>query len=203
MITLGLVLVIIGIFLAVHYGLAYLLASPELKAIQGPLMPKIVPTPPPQPPYLGNVNRYETFYNSLTYECYGPTMPAGVTDILVMVGSQIVWTGLGEVMVNNAAQNYVNAIIGIVGLIVAAVGIGLMIAGVIMGIIFGLRFADVRMVLQDLKKEGKDIDNWMKNGTPTLPETIKTVTNGTDHFNLGYSTNQSNNQTNQILPNLG
>lgn len=47
MITLGLVLVIIGIFLAVHYGLAYLLASPELKAIQGPLMPKIVPTPPP------------------------------------------------------------------------------------------------------------------------------------------------------------
>jgi len=110
-------------------------------------------------------------------------MPVGVKDLLIMTGSQIAFTGLGKVMVNTAAQNYVNAIIGIVGLIVAAVGIGLMIAGVIIGIIFGLRFADVSRVLQDLKVETKDLDYWMKNGTPIPPEVINNVTNGTYQYN--------------------
>ena len=92
-------------------------------------------------------------------------------NAIVQAGFTVTALGTAEILMNLAIQNWIKVIITFLGIILAMVGIGYMIAGLIKGMYYGIRLWYIYGLIKKIDKRDKDSKAWQKNSKKILQET--------------------------------
>lgn len=80
---------------------------------------------------------------------------------LAIVGIILTPLAGGELATNVSSNNWVGVVLGIVGLILLVCGIGLIIAGLVLGALNVISWLKYRSILDGLNYENADMENWL------------------------------------------
>ena len=105
---------------------------------------------------------------------------------LAITGIILTPLAAGELATNAGSNNWVGVVLGIVGLILLVCGIGLIIAGLILGGINVIKWLKFRSILEGLNYEDEDMDKWLNKTDPVITNKTNNTTinlNSTPLFN--------------------
>jgi hypothetical protein len=86
---------------------------------------------------------------------------------LAALGFILIPLAASDLAVNVASCNWVNVVLGIVGIILLICGLGLIIAGLVIGIKNVIGWLRYNAILRDLKQDSVDMDTWLNSTNQT------------------------------------
>jgi hypothetical protein len=129
----------------------------------------------------------------LMYEWLDDGAPIALLEIN---GFSVTAIATSKILLNLAAQNWVKVILLVVGLILALVGIGLIIAGLVMTVKNGIKLRVVNKLLDKIQNRNEELENWQENSTPIISvESNETLNNNGDKNKLMYYKRLMGNRT--------
>ena len=92
----------------------------------------------------------------------------GVTiETIASIGVILIPLAASDLAVNVASCNWVNVVLGIVGIILLICGLGLMVAGLVIGIKNVIGWLRYNAILRDLKQDSIDMNSWLNSTNQT------------------------------------
>ena len=88
-------------------------------------------------------------------------------NTIATTGVILIPLAAGDLAVNVASCNWVNVVLGIVGIILLICGLGLITAGLVIGIKNVIGWLRYNAILRDLKQDNIDMNTWLNSTNQT------------------------------------